>query len=237
MRAAVTPEGSGRNLTVDGRRMLLGEDPGSNVDWSMWRSMATVELWEALALSVDRDPAHPPPPSSTDQVNKDYERRLRIAESHLGPGGTLQLVRGASSHTGARVSLPVFAAWALSLGWNLPDAFPRAVVDSSRILIDPRAPHAERAPAPPTGPSAAESVPGTDAAAPLVDDWKMRVQAEAAAHWQHLRKLHCNPTKHGILPHLAKWCRENNIRTAGPSGIHPSEGYLKNVLVKWEPPR
>lgn len=86
-------------------------------------------------------------------------------------------------------------------------------------------------------PSAPEAAEPTPEAAPPLEDWKMRVQAEAAAHWLHLRKLHCNPTKHGILPHLAKWCRENNIRTAGPSGIHPSEGYLKNVLVRWEPPR
>ena len=81
-----------------------------------------------------------------------------------------------------------------------------------------------------------DAAPEPDEAPPLAD-WKMRVQAEAAAHWLSLRKLHCNPTKHGILPHLAKWCRENNIRTAGPSGIHPSEGYLKNVLVRWQPPR
>ena len=82
----------------------------------------------------------------------------------------------------------------------------------------------------------AEPVPPVDEAPPL-EDWKMRVQAEAAAHWLHLRKLHCNPTKNGIRPHLAKWCRENNIRTSGPSGVHPSEGYIKNVLIKWNSPR
>ena len=72
--------------------------------------------------------------------------------------------------------------------------------------------------------------------APPLEDWKMRVQAEAAAYWLHLRKTGANPTKASIRPHLLKWCQENNVLTK--IGINPSDGYLKtHVLGKWEPPR
>ena len=94
---------------------------------------------------------------------------------------------------------------------------------------------ADESPGDEKAPDSVQPVPQSDEAPPL-EDWKMRVHAEAAAHWLRLRKLNCNPTKHTILPHMAKWCRENDIRTTGR--INPSEGYLRtHVLRKWEPPR
>jgi hypothetical protein len=90
-------------------------------------------------------------------------------------------------------------------------------------------------PAPELAQAVAEPVPSADEAPPL-EDWKMRVQAEAAAYWLRLRKTGANPTKASIRPHLLKWCQENNVLTK--IGITPSDGYLKtHVLGKWEPPR
>ena len=86
-------------------------------------------------------------------------------------------------------------------------------------------------------PAAEKPVPGVVADdAPPLEDWKMRVQAEAATHWRYLRTLGCNPTKHGMLNHLAKWCKANDVFL--PGGSNPSEGSIKNrALVKWNPPR
>ncbi len=75
------------------------------------------------------------------------------------------------------------------------------------------------------------------AVAPSGDNWKMRVQAEAAARFLRLRAQGANPTVHSILDDLAKWCQEHGVRTT--LGIHPSPGYLRNHVLSrkhWTPP-
>ena len=70
-----------------------------------------------------------------------------------------------------------------------------------------------------------------------LENWKMRVQAEAAARWRNQREMGCQPTRHSLKDELAKWCRDNNIRTA--HGINPTADYLyRHVLSKrnWKPP-
>jgi hypothetical protein len=67
------------------------------------------------------------------------------------------------------------------------------------------------------------------------ENWKMRVQAEAAIRWRRQRKLECNPTKHALKDELAKWCREKGIKTTG--GINPSAEYIyRHALSSWRPP-
>lgn len=69
------------------------------------------------------------------------------------------------------------------------------------------------------------------------DNWKMRVQAQAAARILRLRSVGANPTVHSILDDMAKWCREKDVKTNG--GIFPSSGYLRTHVLggkHWTPP-
>lgn len=88
-------------------------------------------------------------------------------------------------------------------------------------------------------PSLAEASPAPpiDATVKPPKQWKMRVQAEAAAEWKKLRALGCNPTRASIRPHLVKWCRENDVKT--DTGINPADGYLRSHVLSgkhWTPP-
>ncbi len=68
-------------------------------------------------------------------------------------------------------------------------------------------------------------------------NWKMRVQAEAAAQILRLRSVGANPTVHSIVDGIARWCRENGVKTDG--GIFPSSGYLRTHVLSgkhWTPP-
>jgi hypothetical protein len=73
---------------------------------------------------------------------------------------------------------------------------------------------------------------------PAAPDWKMRIQAEATAYCQRMRKLGANPTKSSILGPMAQWCRGNDVKT--DSKIFPSEGYLRTHVLggkHWDVPR
>lgn len=66
-------------------------------------------------------------------------------------------------------------------------------------------------------------------------NWKMLVQAEAARHWAALRKDGANPTKFSIKDDLARWCRENGVKTK--TGINPNPEYIyRHALRDWVPP-
>lgn len=68
-----------------------------------------------------------------------------------------------------------------------------------------------------------------------LDNWMMKVQAEAASRWIQYRKMNCSPTKHSLKDELSKWCRKNGIQTK--SKITPSPDYIyRHVLRKWTPP-
>lgn len=66
------------------------------------------------------------------------------------------------------------------------------------------------------------------------DNWKMRIQAQAAILWRATIATGATPTKNNIKTDLAKWCRENNVTT--DSSIFPSEDYIyRHVLRHWKP--
>ena len=69
------------------------------------------------------------------------------------------------------------------------------------------------------------------------ENWKMRIQTEAAAMFQRLRESGASPTVHSILDDLVKWCRANGVKTDG--GIYPRAGYLRTHVLggkHWTPP-
>jgi hypothetical protein len=80
---------------------------------------------------------------------------------------------------------------------------------------------------------AATPAPVVDAVEPAkvgpVANWRMQIQAEATAHCLRLRKSGANPTRHSILEPMAKWCRDNDIRT--DTKINPSANYLRTHVL------
>ena len=105
--------------------------PLPGTDWELWAHMSKATLAEAVAVSLGINPSSLKPGSGYAEPGKDLERRLKLAcafVSHAGPLKSLDelppnhLMHGPETAT---VSLPHFAAWALSMGWELPDKFPR----------------------------------------------------------------------------------------------------------------
>lgn len=70
---------------------------------------------------------------------------------------------------------------------------------------------------------------------PHTDNWSLKVQIEATSMFKAWRARGANPTKYNIREDLAKWCRENNVKTK--SGIFPDPEYIyRHALRKWSPP-
>lgn len=72
---------------------------------------------------------------------------------------------------------------------------------------------------------------------PPVPNWKMRIQAEATAYCLRLRNSGASPTKNSILEAMARWCRDNDVKTDGR--IYPSANYLRTHVLggrHWDVP-
>lgn len=95
-------------------------------------------------------------------------------------------------------------------------------------------------PAPAQSPARPAPVPpASDCPSPLpaVPNWKMLIQAEAAELFLRLLASGANPTPHSLVKPMAKWCRDNEIKTDG--NINPSEGYIRTHVLggdHWTPP-
>jgi len=69
-------------------------------------------------------------------------------------------------------------------------------------------------------------------------NWKMQIQAEATALFKRQRKAGAQPTVYSIVDSLAKWCRDNGVKT--DSDLFPSAGYIRTHVLSrkhWTPPR
>ncbi|WP_309683036.1 hypothetical protein [Polaromonas sp.] len=128
--------------------------PPPGTDWELWAHMPKATLTEAVAVSLGIDPSAIKTRSGYAEPGKDFDRRLKLAcayVSHAGPLKSLDalppmhLMYGPATAT---VSLPQFAAWALSMGWELPDKFPRLKA------APPQPATAKTAPVVPTKPQA-----------------------------------------------------------------------------------
>ena len=134
---------------------------------SDWWQMEAVEVWEAVGLSMGRmpmggssGPHDTPSPAQSAVDTKAVEellRRLTIASSHLDSGRLESLQdRGPRPATptmaiaavdSRRVLLRTFAAWALSLNWEIPSelasmasASAPSIGNVSRTSFDPAVP-------------------------------------------------------------------------------------------------
>jgi len=96
-------------------------------NWNTWSYIPDVSLLEGVALSLNIEP-----PDDYDLITganpfigvEEYKRRLLIAERNHGerPGLDLVTINAAYPEL-SRVPLQGFAAWACSIGWEVPEAF------------------------------------------------------------------------------------------------------------------
>lgn len=101
-------------------------------DWHYWRQMPNEVLWKAVALSCNIEPRRDPVACHSYWINRarwgdmdqferyrEFHERLEIAEASIGElnSGALNI----SDAKVARIKLPEFAAWALSMQWEIPE--------------------------------------------------------------------------------------------------------------------
>lgn len=107
-------------------------DDGCPADWDTWSDIPEVEVWKAVALSLDHEPERLPGldlrpawGSSFDDCPQEFQRRLTIAEAAAN-AGTLRVSRISMGYPAPyqKVDLSIFCAWTQGLRkpWQLPDA-------------------------------------------------------------------------------------------------------------------
>jgi hypothetical protein len=102
--------------------------PDRPPNWKKWRHMPDVKIWEAVALSLDIDPDEVFHNSQGWMVDthlfdesKEFGDRLQIAGRCLGAGtGLSPRILSMSDRSASRVSLAEFAAWAISVDFQIP---------------------------------------------------------------------------------------------------------------------
>lgn len=115
------------------------------VDWQVWQHVPDAHLWEAVAISLNREPRSIKvyPQGWMDnglifEESKPFTDRLLIAERNLTAAAGTGL-RAHSLVVGTpyqcSVSLAEFAAWALSLPWDIPPEMERMAATAS--MSDP----------------------------------------------------------------------------------------------------
>ena len=103
-------------------------------DWHYWRQMPHEVLWKAVALSCDVEPRRERLGDSDYWINRarwgdaeqddryrEFHDRLEIATARISELEVDPLNMGQSNV--ARIKLPEFAAWALSMQWEIPEEF------------------------------------------------------------------------------------------------------------------
>lgn len=116
--------------------------------WDKWRRMQDVELWEAVALTVNLEPDEMPVYLRAHEVYQadpfitcplDFRERVQIANSNAGaafPVNPVHVLRARSL-----VNLPTFGVWAAGVWGALPHEFPIAA-----LVVEPT--HQDEAPSP-----------------------------------------------------------------------------------------
>lgn len=108
------------------RRGSLAAEPRikpNPIDWEHWRNMPVVNLYEAVALSLGKNP------ETLDSdffrgdmdIEPELHKRLKVAVSHASAGSLKLLAYGGNGYRNP-VSLPHFCEWASGIWPNLPRA-------------------------------------------------------------------------------------------------------------------
>jgi hypothetical protein len=123
------------------KRSINSEAPKAGIadvahkpNWDVWRHALKATLRDAICLSCDANPSAVPKDwgelftaellpqlSAGKEARSEISRRLQIAKSHVGMGGTLPTVNGDKD---GDVYLAAFSEWALTtMKWPVPDEF------------------------------------------------------------------------------------------------------------------
>ena len=113
------------------KRSRVGAD--TSPDWNYWRQMPHELLWKAVALSCDIDPRRERLPDCSYCANRPrwgvavpddryrvFHDRLEIATARISELSDAPL--NMSDVNDVRIELARFAAWALSMEWEIPQA-------------------------------------------------------------------------------------------------------------------
>jgi hypothetical protein len=114
-------------------------------DWDTYGHIPEMPLWHAVVLSCDIDPecfvnifdgvALDDPLMAN--LPEEVKRRMKIAIANVGVG--LPVVSAALARDQVQpeawmiVRLAEFTTWAQSIGWTLPDGFPRGAPDGQEL--------------------------------------------------------------------------------------------------------
>lgn len=106
-------------------------------DWNVWSHVPNPRLWEAVVLSLNIDPrqvrhtkdqwmASPGADRMFDE-SPELSDRMLVARSNVSSEGPLHPISiSMGQPLECKVSLSEFGAWAETLDWQLPNAFPRS---------------------------------------------------------------------------------------------------------------
>jgi hypothetical protein len=120
----------------------------SPADWDTWGDIPDVEVWKAVALSLNHEPEHlagldlrPAWGTSFDDCPQEFQRRLKIAEA-AASAGTLRLSGISMGYPTPyqMVNLGAFCSWTQSLRkpWQLPNAMSGLVQHSEIEAEQPK---------------------------------------------------------------------------------------------------
>ncbi|NBQ54468.1 MAG: hypothetical protein EBU49_12955, partial [Proteobacteria bacterium] len=118
-------------------------------DWSEWSLMPKVEVWQAVALSMDLEAhdlhmdVHTPllgfgsffKPNSfpSSAKEREFEKRLRILEANLEDSAKFPNVVINRELRLSIVALPEFSAWAVSVGWEIPEELAKKSAEADEV--------------------------------------------------------------------------------------------------------
>lgn len=129
-------------------RLVQEQKASRKCNWSKWRLIPEVTVWQAVTLSLDIDPDSidsdsvwltPQPWMSSPSgfvARRDFRDRLDVACANVGRGRALPALRYGGDDPNASVRLKEFAAWCLSIDWSIPDEL-RALAGASTQSVAP----------------------------------------------------------------------------------------------------
>lgn len=99
-------------------------------NWDRWLHVPSIELGNAIALSLDIDPQCLS--SGRHLIPDTFVTRLQVAIEHLRPGGVLSDFSGEARENSIVVTLQAVARLANFCRWTLPPEFPKPVAEQPR---------------------------------------------------------------------------------------------------------
>lgn len=100
----------------------------------VWRHIHAVRIWEAVALSLDIEPSRVRDRGNrhgADRFNESKVFKKRLLRASRSSHDELPRIEGSGYSEDSKVTLSQFAAWAKSIGWDIPDELAALAEDPS----------------------------------------------------------------------------------------------------------